>query len=695
MWQDEHKQPTMTVDEARRTFRDVVLGLEYRTSYKHFVTRLTRAVHYQGIIHRDIKPANLLWTEDHSLVKISDFGVSHVSDALLRATPGAGAGEDDKALRMTAGSPAFFAPELCHPAEYTGSPESHPDSAGSYFGNGVAGMTSIDDGVPGMPGRRTSTVISLPLPVGASSRWTTRPAIGKGIDVWALGVTLYCLLFGDTPFMASTEYELYNVIVRESVRVPETMGREGKWTGVGSRFSGCGDGVEGREVVSLLSRLLEKDPAKRISLGEVKQHPWVLRNLASPKAWLSDTDPSQAGALTVTEEDVLRATQERGSAEAIPVIRPGFRRALNAALLRFPAFRKKGSLNDVRSRSRGASSTGCSGPDNSSEATAPSHAPSRQPSDAMRRRASHDYETEGGTTTPGKRAVESGATSPTPEGATGSRWGSRSSKREGEMRELDRSPSIQSLGGSLFSRHFMPSRQPSLREQQPDGSSDSRLVSRTASPMPAADPDVVSSGRRHFNNVFARFSGRPKTPRKSSLGPSENGVAPSAPEPAPVDDRAIYSSRRSSPPIGFFATTPDHDDSDEFEYSSDDQELGSPIAHADNVTGWQSGASHFDVLGVPDDYGVPLDLDDTHPYSSFMLSEKTPRPFDQVSTGLALDPASLSPLQLKGLEEDGTMRPGGSPQAAPRWQTYQDDDEEDGEEIFVASRRKRAVTGGT
>lgn len=32
VWQDEHDNPTMTVDEARQTFRDVVVGLEYCTS---------------------------------------------------------------------------------------------------------------------------------------------------------------------------------------------------------------------------------------------------------------------------------------------------------------------------------------------------------------------------------------------------------------------------------------------------------------------------------------------------------------------------------------------------------------------------------------------------------------------------------------------------------------------------------------
>ena len=229
---------------------------------------LTRAitVHYQGIIHRDIKPANLLWTEDHSLVKISDFGVSHVSDALQRATPGAGEGEDDRALRMTAGSPAFFAPELCHPAESTPSVE-QDESRSSYFGGDARAHS------PATPGSSTATIISPPLRLDSTTSRRARPAIGKGIDVWALGVTLYCLLFGDTPFMARTEYELYNVIVKEGIPVPETMGREEVWTGVGLGWKGCGDGAEGRETVDLLSKLLEKDPAKRISLSEVKVSP--------------------------------------------------------------------------------------------------------------------------------------------------------------------------------------------------------------------------------------------------------------------------------------------------------------------------------------------------------------------------------------------------------------------------------------
>ncbi|GAA6061621.1 hypothetical protein JCM10212_000963 [Sporobolomyces blumeae] len=404
VWQDDNKQPTLTVDEARRTFRDVVLGLEY--------------LHYQGIIHRDIKPANLLWTEDHSTVKISDFGVSHVSDALLRASgddAGQPQGDDDKALRKTAGSPAFFAPELCHPAEYTPTPTAHPSQphlsheASTYFPgtidpaslqpsahNTVYTPPTSPNGIP-----LTSKVISRPLPPQSPSVPRTRPPVGKAIDVWALGVTLYCLLFGDTPFTARTEYELYNVIVHEAIPVPERMGVERAWTGVGAGWDGCGDGLEGREVVDLLGRLLEKDPTKRITLEQVKKHPWVLRNLSSPGAWLDATDPAQNDHVVVTEEDLQHATQERGAVDTLPAIRnrPGIRRALNAALARFPAFsrikstRTTASTNsdererERRSRSKSNSSTGHSVDDVGSSSV------SRQPSDAAatRKKNSHEY----------------------------------------------------------------------------------------------------------------------------------------------------------------------------------------------------------------------------------------------------------------------------------------------------------------
>ena len=97
--------PAMEIEDARRCFRDTVVGLDH--------------LHWNGIIHRDIKPANLLWT-DNKATKISDFGVSFLGRP-IREEDDDGTGEDEptgyeqdeKELAKTAGTPAFFAPELC------------------------------------------------------------------------------------------------------------------------------------------------------------------------------------------------------------------------------------------------------------------------------------------------------------------------------------------------------------------------------------------------------------------------------------------------------------------------------------------------------------------------------------------------------------------------------------------------------
>lgn len=103
--EDELYLPAMETDEARRSFRDTVVGLDY--------------LHWNGIIHRDIKPANLLWT-DHKVTKISDFGVSFLGRPIRDEDDEAsgddeptGFEQDELELAKTAGTPAFFAPELC------------------------------------------------------------------------------------------------------------------------------------------------------------------------------------------------------------------------------------------------------------------------------------------------------------------------------------------------------------------------------------------------------------------------------------------------------------------------------------------------------------------------------------------------------------------------------------------------------
>lgn len=175
------------------------------------------------------------------MVKISDFGVSYFSELL--------AGDDHNAydsndaasrsriareLAKTAGSPAFFAPELC---------------------------TVGDD---------------------------TSPRITKAIDVWALGVTLYCLVFGRCPFEAETEYELFKLIPTQPLEFPADVPIE-------------------EDLRDLLCRLLTKDFERRITLEQVRYHPWVTADLEDPEQWREVADPRHYKTVEVTDEEVSRA----------------------------------------------------------------------------------------------------------------------------------------------------------------------------------------------------------------------------------------------------------------------------------------------------------------------------------------------------------------------------------------------------
>ncbi|KAK4101877.1 Pkinase-domain-containing protein [Parathielavia hyrcaniae] len=258
--------PCFTMEQARNTFRDTVLGLEY--------------LHYEGVVHRDIKPANLLWTKDKR-TKIADFGVSYFGRPVRDGEPDDTISEseardfdNDLELAKTVGTPAFFAPELC--------------------------ATDLYDAPP-----------------------SKQPRVTEQIDVWSLGVTLYCLIFARLPFLAEDEWQMFRKIANENVYIPDRRLRpvdpatkpseKSLYTRVNMPPYRDDDELAYEDVElelqDLLNKMLTKNPDKRIRLRDVKRHPWVTQGV-DIMSWIDDTDPSRRTSgkkIQVDERDMARA----------------------------------------------------------------------------------------------------------------------------------------------------------------------------------------------------------------------------------------------------------------------------------------------------------------------------------------------------------------------------------------------------
>ncbi|KAI8349723.1 hypothetical protein B0O80DRAFT_501068 [Mortierella sp. GBAus27b] len=80
---------------------------------------------------------------------------------------------------------------------------------------------------------------------------------GRAADVWSMGVTLYCIRYGKIPFRSNDPMELRRVICEEEADLEAEKDPKFK---------------------ALMMALLQKDPAKRITLDELRNDPWLTRD---------------------------------------------------------------------------------------------------------------------------------------------------------------------------------------------------------------------------------------------------------------------------------------------------------------------------------------------------------------------------------------------------------------------------------
>ncbi|KAM6931798.1 calcium/calmodulin-dependent protein kinase kinase 1b [Lycodopsis pacificus] len=126
---------------------------------------------------------------------------------------------------------------------------------------------------------------------------------GKALDIWAMGVTLYCFVFGKCPFYEEYIIALHNKIKNEPVEFPETP-------------------LISKELKELIERMLDKNPETRITIPEIKLHAWVTESGSDPLP----LEEEHCMAVEVTEEEVQNSVKLISSLSAVILVKSMLRK---------------------------------------------------------------------------------------------------------------------------------------------------------------------------------------------------------------------------------------------------------------------------------------------------------------------------------------------------------------------------------
>ena len=113
----------------------------------------------------------------------------------------------------------------------------------------------------------------------------TEKGHNTGADIWCLGILLFEMLTGSTPFNSKGKDQMMNNIITLKPKFPHSMPPLAK---------------------DLISKMIEKDPMRRLSAKEIKCHPWLLDHPPIRETITQDCMPKPLPSL----EDINKAIQD-------------------------------------------------------------------------------------------------------------------------------------------------------------------------------------------------------------------------------------------------------------------------------------------------------------------------------------------------------------------------------------------------
>nr|XP_043621351.1 protein kinase PINOID [Erigeron canadensis] len=234
-----HKQPRkrFSLSAARFYAAEVLVALEY--------------LHMLGVIYRDLKPENVLVRSDGHIM-LTDFDLSLCSDAIpaVQSHQSLSSSPDHPTTATVPSSPLPRQPSLhpfsCLPSQLFRSKKVQSFSANRLF---VAEpVTARSCSFVG-----THEYVAPEVASGNSH--------GNAVDWWALGIFIYEMVYGCTPFAGVTNEATLRNIVKKRLMFPSVS--------VSSRET---------QVRDLISKLLDKDPESRFGskrgAADIKTHPF-------------------------------------------------------------------------------------------------------------------------------------------------------------------------------------------------------------------------------------------------------------------------------------------------------------------------------------------------------------------------------------------------------------------------------------